>query len=97
MTTIQPVPEGSPTAVESLILDLLEWIGPSGRPYEEVLDVWRTSCPHLPVWEEANDRGFIDRTRHPSKGTLCCLSVGGVEHLRTFRPESAERNAASEP
>ena len=44
--------------VEPLILDLLEWIGPRSRPYAEVLEAWRTSCPRLPVWEEANARGF---------------------------------------
>ena len=46
--------------LESLILDLLEWI--SHRPertYAETMDAWRTSCPRLPVWEEANDRGLI--------------------------------------
>jgi hypothetical protein len=44
--------------VENLVLDLLEWIGPNRRPYSEVLEAWRTSCPRLPVWEEANDRGY---------------------------------------
>jgi hypothetical protein len=29
------------------------------RTYEEVMDAWRTSCPRLPVWEDANDRGLI--------------------------------------
>jgi hypothetical protein len=48
------------SVVESLILDLLEWVaGKRGRPYEEVMDAWRTSCPKLPVWEEANDRGLV--------------------------------------
>jgi len=23
------------------------------------MDAWRTSCPRLPVWEDANDRGFV--------------------------------------
>jgi hypothetical protein len=39
------------------VLDLLEWIGRESRPYSEVIEVWRTSCPKLPVWEEANARG----------------------------------------
>ena len=47
--------------MEALILDLLEWIGPAPRPYAETMDAWRTSCPRLPVWEEANERGFIAR------------------------------------
>lgn len=45
--------------LESLISQLLEWIGPAGRPYQEVIEAWRTSCPRLPVWEEAKDRGLI--------------------------------------
>jgi hypothetical protein len=74
--------------VDSLILDLLEWMGPNPRPYPEVLDVWRTSCPHLPVWEEANDRGFIARYRAPGCGALVSVSVAGAQHLRQHRQPS---------
>jgi len=49
------------TVVELLILDLLEWLATADRSYEEVMDAWRTSCPRLPVWEEANDRGLVFR------------------------------------
>jgi D-3-phosphoglycerate dehydrogenase len=45
--------------VENLILDLLEWLARRDRTYEETMDAWRTSCPKLPVWEDANDRGLI--------------------------------------
>ena len=38
--------------VDILILDLLAWIGPNPRPYAEVLEAWRTSCPRLPVWKK---------------------------------------------
>ncbi|HEX2775782.1 MAG TPA: hypothetical protein VHN10_03990 [Candidatus Acidoferrales bacterium] len=44
---------------ETLILDLLEWLAKGDRSYEEVMDAWRTSCPKLPVWEDANDRGLV--------------------------------------
>ena len=47
--------------VEPLILDLLEWLMVRDRTYEEVMDAWRTSCPRLPVWEDANDRGLVAR------------------------------------
>ncbi len=47
------------TVVEALILDLLEWLAARERSYEEVMDAWRTSCPKLPVWEEASDRGLV--------------------------------------
>jgi hypothetical protein len=45
--------------VEVLILDLLEWVASGEKSYEVVMDAWRTSCPRLPVWEDANDRGLI--------------------------------------
>ena len=46
--------------VESLILDLLEWVAKQDRSYEDTMDAWRTSCPKLPVWEDATDRRFIE-------------------------------------
>ena len=48
-------------AVEPLILDLLEWVAERERDYAEMMEAWRTSCPKLPVWEEANARGLVTR------------------------------------
>ena len=75
--------------VDNLILDLLEWMGPGSRPYANVLEAWRTSCPQLPVWEEANDRGFIVRNHAPEHGVLVSVSDVGREYLRTHRRPSA--------
>ena len=47
------------TVVEALILDLLDWLNVRERTYEEVMDAWRTSCPKLPVWEDANERCLV--------------------------------------
>ena len=71
--------------VDMLILDLLEWIGPDRRPEAEVLAAWRTSCPRLPVWEDATDRGLIVRHRAPGRGALVSVSAAGAEHLRKHR------------
>ncbi len=49
------------TVVEALVLDLLCWLSERDRSYEEVMDAWRTSCPRLPIWEDANDRGLVKR------------------------------------
>ena len=43
----------SPANLDPLILDFLEWIGGGPRPYAEVMEAWRTSCPRLTVWEDA--------------------------------------------
>ena len=45
--------------VEALIVDLLLWLDARERTYEEAIEAWRTSCPKLPVWEEASARGFV--------------------------------------
>ena len=74
--------------IDSLVLDLLEWIGGEPRPYGEVLEAWRTSCPRLPVWEDANDRGFIKRLRSTTDGPLVSVSPSGAHYLRTHRRQS---------
>jgi len=72
--------------VDALVLDLLEWLGPAPRPYAEVLDAWRTSCPKLPIWEEANARGFIDRVRVPGGEVAVAVSIAGADFLDGQRP-----------
>ena len=54
--------------VDTLILDLLEWLARQDRTYAEVMDAWRTSCPKLPVWEDANDRGFVTQDVQDGEG-----------------------------
>jgi hypothetical protein len=51
--------------VETLVLDLVEWVAREPRTYAEVMDAWRTSCPRLAVWEEAVDRGLLVREAAP--------------------------------
>ena len=48
--------------LEPLLLDLIEWVARKTRSYADVMEAWRTSCPRMPVWEEAIDRGFLQRT-----------------------------------
>jgi hypothetical protein len=71
--------------IEPLILDLLEWLGPRPRAYAEVLDTWRTSCPRLPVWEEANVRGFIDHQHEQGHAAYASVSAQGRAHLLASR------------
>jgi hypothetical protein len=74
-----------PDTVDALVLDLLEWIGPSPRPYDEVIEAWRTSCPRLPVWETANERGLVERRSLPGGGPVVSVSAAGTAHLRAQR------------
>lgn len=78
MSDVDPVP--------ALVLDLLEWIGPAPRPYAEVIEVWRTSCPRLPVWEQANEQGFLTHTHPPGGVASVAVSEAGRAHLAAARP-----------
>ena len=62
-------------APHALIIDLLEWIGAEPREYEAVMDAWRTSCPRLPVWEDAVDSGLVERV---SKGSKVFVQLTGA-------------------
>ena len=64
-----------------LILDFLEWIATRPRPYSEVMEVWRTSCPRLTVWEDANERGFIARRHVVGKELVVDLTNAGRRYL----------------
>jgi D-3-phosphoglycerate dehydrogenase len=64
------------TVVEALILDLLEWLAKGERSYEEVMEAWRTSCPKLPVWEDANDRGLVVRAESNGRRVVRITATG---------------------
>ena len=66
--------------LDPLILDLLEWIAREPRCYADVIEVWRTSCPRLTVWEDAVDRGLVAR-RMSAEGTPVVLLTSAGEHL----------------
>jgi D-3-phosphoglycerate dehydrogenase len=72
--------------VEALVLDLLEWLSLRDRSYEETMDAWRTSCPRLPVWEDANDLGLITIERRDGLSSVR-LTPAGLDLLRKARPE----------
>ncbi len=71
--------------VEPLILDLLEWVASGEKSYEEVMDAWRTSCPRLPVWEDANDRGLITTERVNGR-SLVRITPSGLALLQQRKP-----------
>lgn len=72
---------------QSLVLDLVEWVAACPRPYAEVMDAWRTSCPRLPVWEDAVDYGFV-AVRRETGGSHVHVTPGGRAFLAAHRPAS---------
>ena len=42
-----------------LTRDLLAWLAATPRTYRETMEVWRTSCPRLSIWEDAIGHGLV--------------------------------------
>jgi hypothetical protein len=52
-------PSASFTAPEALVFELLAWVARRPRTYGETMEAWRTSCPRMPVWEDATTSGLV--------------------------------------
>jgi D-3-phosphoglycerate dehydrogenase len=49
------------------------------------MEAWRTSCPKLPIWEEANDRGYVERSLLAGEGLVVGVTAKGAEELKGAR------------
>jgi hypothetical protein len=66
--------------VDALLRDMLVWLARGPRSYDEVMEAWRTSCPRLPVWEDANERGFVEQ-RRSDRGAIVQITPAGHRFL----------------
>ena len=76
--------------IENLTLDLLEWVGRKERTYQETMEAWRTSCPRLTVWEDATDRGLVQKTL-ANGHSLVRVTPAGFDFLKSKRPHVYEK------
>ncbi|WP_376097564.1 hypothetical protein ACE7GA_06960 [Roseomonas sp. CCTCC AB2023176] len=74
-----------PEAPEPLLLDLLETLRAGPRPYAETQEAWRTSCPRLPVWEDALDSRLIARRAVAGEPATVALTADGERFLGARR------------
>lgn len=45
---------------DALTMQMLQWIEQGKPSYAEVLEVWKSTCPRLTIWEDACADGFVD-------------------------------------
>lgn len=67
--------------LEPLKLDLVEWVGRRPRSYAAVMDAWRTSCPRLPVLEDAFDAGYLVREWREGHDAMVAITPQGRKFL----------------
>ena len=73
---------GTVRPADPLVLDFVEWIARRPRPYAEVVETWRTSCPRLTIWEDAADGGYVAREAIAGAGTIVTVTASGEQLLR---------------
>lgn len=70
-----------------LVLDMIEWIAKEPRTLGQVMDVWRTSCPRLSVWEDSLSYGLVTWVGSGGGSTIVTLTPAGEALLAAERPE----------
>ncbi len=74
-------PELMSDILTPLTLDFLAWLQAAPRSYAEVMDVWRTSCPRLTIWENAVDAGLVVHLRVPGEPATIGVTDKGLKML----------------
>jgi hypothetical protein len=73
-------------ALALLTLQFLAWVAERPRSYIETMEAWRTSCPRLPVWEDATSEGLVQR----ESGNLVVLTARGKAALEAGRASPSD-------
>lgn len=70
---------------QSLVVDLVTWIEKEPRPYDDVMEAWRTSCPRLSIWEDAVDLGLVQRDQRDNGSVFVSITKNGRDFLTQSR------------
>jgi hypothetical protein len=86
---------------DALTLQFLAWVAEQPRPYGEVMEAWRTSCPRLSIWEDALRGGLVEVDRASAgrmRERLVAITPQGRAALRAGLPAgSSSRVRAPAP
>lgn len=44
----------------ALLVEFLAWVAGRPRTYGETMEAWRTSCPRMPIWEDAIEGDLVE-------------------------------------
>lgn len=71
------------------MIQFLEWVAARPRTREDVMDAWRSSCPRMPVWEDARAEGYVRQSGGASGRHRVELSPRGRAALEAAASEAA--------
>ncbi len=70
------------TAAHALTQQFLAWVAEGERSYADA-EVWRRSCPHFSIWEDAISDGLVRFANGSSmKDSRLVLTAAGKARLR---------------
>jgi hypothetical protein len=61
----------------------VQWVARGPKPYDEVMEAWRTSCPRFPVWEDAVELGLVVRVCEGGIPPMVHITDAGLAFLRS--------------
>ena len=64
-------------ANDELTRQLLIWISRGPRSYDQAMEAWRTTCPRMPIWENAISSGLIQVRRDEPGPAMVSLTPRG--------------------
>ncbi len=74
------------------MLELLAWVAAQPRTYDETMRAWRTSCPRMPVWEDATSDGLVEVCPGAGlDGAVVRLTAAGRAALASVTPPASRR------
>ena len=81
-----------------LLLDLVEWVAQQPRPYQQVMEAWRSTCPRLTIWEYAVHAGLVKLTPGEDSTTWVRVTGQGKAFLKeNERGDRFPSQAVGEP
>ena len=81
------------SASDHLTMQFLTWVAVCPRRYTEAMDVWRTTCPRMTIWEDAVGNGLVRVESGASmKDAQVVITQRGRAWLRRETGASATRS-----
>jgi hypothetical protein len=76
-----------------IALQFLAWVADRPRTYADAMEAWRSTCPHLSVWEDAIIAGHV-RVSGGHRGAVTLTELG-QNILTRAQADDARRRAAA--
>ena len=78
--------ESEMAAAAALTAQLLAYVAERERTYAETMEAWRSTCPRMPIWEDAIRDGLVRiQNGGAMKSSLIVLTARGKAQLDQAR------------